>query len=55
MLAGAACSTRSQVYSTLSDMGVGCFLFTIDSDGPTTPEPLPLLLLHALRSKKSIL
>ena len=36
----------------LPEGGGGGFLFPIDLGGLLTPEPLPLLMLHALHSKQ---
>ena len=52
--AGVACSTCSKVHIMLYEGEIGGLLFTIDLGGPLTPVYLPLLLLHALRSKQSI-
>ena len=57
LLAGVACSMRSQVYSIMSEVGgrgVGGFIFPIYLGVPLTPAPLLMLLLRALCSKQLI-
>ena len=55
MLAGVAYIMRSQVYSMLSEGGVGGLLFsTIYLCGPLTPAPFPLMMLKDMCSKQSI-
>ena len=55
MMSSLACSTRYHVNSLLYEGGVGGLLFLIDLSCHLTPATFPLLMLHDLSSKQSML